>query len=195
MRIGLDVDFVLYNFTNAYNTWMNKAYGMSLNVVDESPKWDHFEDWGYTYEQFSRTMDESVDDRYLFWQGELYEPQIPQNLHDLRAAGHTIHIVTHRFSGKSSCAKEATRHWFDEKGLIYDTLTFAKDKTVVKTDVFLEDNLDNYDLLEAAGVRSYLVNRPYNLQRDNRRRVNSVDEFSKLILEDTCYSSAFSAAS
>jgi FMN phosphatase YigB (HAD superfamily) len=181
MKVGFDADGVIYRFTKAYHLWMNQSKGMSLDPEVEAQTWDWFEDWE-TVPEFLESMDKATDAGFLFWQGDLCEETIPQNLHDLREAGHTIHVVTHRFSGKVSCVQEATRSWFAKKGLIYDTLDFSGDKTSVKTDLFIEDNLKNYDALDAAGVKSYLVNRPYNLQNDYRRRVNSVNEFTNLIL-------------
>jgi len=184
MRIGFDVDEVIYKFNKAYHSWMNQSRGMNLDLDAEVLTWDWFLEWE-TKEQFYQNLHESVDAGFMYWQGELCEPTIKQNLLDLRAAGHTIHIVTARTFGIKSCPQKATEHFFNSHGLIYDTLTISKDKTAVKTDLFIEDNLKNYDILDSAGVTSYLVNRPYNLvASDSRRRVNSVDEFTRLILED-----------
>ena len=181
MKIGFDVDGVLYRFTKAYHLWLNQSRGMSLDPEVEAQTWDWFLEWE-TVEEFLACLDEATDAGFLYWTGEICEPTIAQNLRDLKAAGHTIHVVTHRFSGKTSCVQEATRQWFSNQDLIYDTLEFSGDKTIAKTDVFLEDNLKNYDALDAAGIKSYLVNRPYNLENDSRRRVNSVNEFTNLIL-------------
>jgi uncharacterized HAD superfamily protein len=182
MNIGLDIDGVFYRFTKAYHLWMNQSRGMSLDLEVEALTWDWFLEWE-TSEQFGKNLNDSVDAGFMYWVGDLYETTMPQNLRDLRAAGHSIHFVTARTFGVLKCPKQATEHWLAENDLIYDSLTISKDKTAVKTDVFLEDNLKNYDILEAAGVKSYLVNRPYNLENDTRRRVNSVNEFTKLILE------------
>lgn len=193
MRIGFDVDGVIYRFTKAYHLWMNQTHGMSLDPEVEAHSWNWYEDWENAA-QFRQNLHDSVDARQIYWQGELYEPTIAQNLADLRAAGHTIHVVTARFYGVSECSHKATRHFFAENGLVYDTLDFSRVKESVKTDVFLEDNLNNYDALEAAGVTSYLVNRPYNaVKDDSRRRVDSVNAFTQLILEEKwqqleCYS-------
>jgi uncharacterized HAD superfamily protein len=194
MRIGFDIDGVIYNFTKAYHQWLNQYRGMSLSLDTEAHSWDWFLDWE-TRAQFGQNLHDSVDDGFMYWQGDLYEPTIKQNLLDLRATGHTIHLITARTYGVSKCPEAATRHFFNENGLVYDTLTISKDKTAVKTDVFIEDNLKNYDLLEAAGIASYLVNRPYNLQNDTRRRVNSVDEFTRLILEEKWQSVELSCSS
>lgn len=182
MIIGFDSDGVLYRFTKAYHSWMNLNNGMSLDLEVEAQTWDWFLDW-QSVEQFKQAMDESVDAGYLFWQGELYEPEIPSFIADLQAKGHSVHLVTHRFSGKTKCAKAATEHFYDSVGIRFDSITYSRDKTVVDVDVFIEDNVANYDALDAAGVEVYLVNRPYNQENDSRRRVDSVKQFIELILE------------
>lgn len=190
MRIGWDSDGVLYKFTKAYHLGMNTHYGMSLDTEVEAHTWNWFLDFGQSVADFKRCMDELVDAKQLFWEGELYEPQIGQNIADLRAAGHTNHLITYRFSGISQCSRAATEYFYGKMGIEFDSITYSKDKTVVPTDVFLEDSVDNYDALEATGTISFLVNRPYNQLNDARRRVNSVDEYTNLILETSCYSYA-----
>lgn len=187
MRIGFDVDGVIYRFAKAYHLWVNQSLGMTLDPEKEAHAWDWFLDW-QTKEEFCESLHDSVDSGHMYWVGDLYEPTIKQNLLDLRAAGHTIHIITARTFGREKCPLKATEHFFAAKELVYDEIVVSKDKTAVKTDLFIEDNLQNYDLLEAAGVTSYLINRPYNLRNDTRRRVNSVDEFTRLILEERWHS-------
>lgn len=186
MRIGFDSDGVLYRFTKAYHSWMNLNHGMSLDLEVEAQTWDWFLDW-QTVEQFKQAMDESVDAGHLFWQGELYESEIPQLIADLQAKGHTVHLVTHRFSGKAKCPKAATEHFYASQGIEFDSITYSRDKTVVDVDVFIEDNIANYDALEVAGIKAYLINRPYNQENDDRRRVNSVKEFVNEVL-NSCVS-------
>lgn len=184
MRIGFDVDGVIYRFTKAYHIWLNANRGMSLDPEVEAQTWDWFTEWE-SQDEFIMNLHDGVDSGDLYWQGELYEPSIAQNLLDLRAAGHTIHVVTARTFGIQKCPEEATRHFFSNNGLIFDTLDITRDKTSVPTDLFLEDSLRNYRDLELAGMTSYLVNRPYNqVKNSNMRRVNTVDEFTKLILEE-----------
>jgi FMN phosphatase YigB (HAD superfamily) len=180
MKIGWDSDGVLYRFTKAYHTWMNEAYGFNFDVESEAQVWNWFHAW-QSPEDFLRCMDEGVDAGYLFWQGELYEPEIPELILSLKQAGHENYLITHRFSGKAKCPQDATKHFYEEQGVKFDDIIFSKDKTVAKMDVFIEDNVDNYDSLDAAGVKVYLINRPYNQIDDSRRRVSSVKEFVSLI--------------
>jgi 5'(3')-deoxyribonucleotidase len=178
--VGFDLDGVLYRFTKAYHLWMNQS-GMSLDPDVEAHSWSWFEDW-QTREEFLEEMDKSVDAGHLFWSGELYEPQIKQNIRDLKAAGYKVIAITNRFSGKTRCSKQATAFWTAENELEFHQIVYAADKTVVPTDYFIEDNIKNYDALDAAGTLVYLVNRPYNAENDSRRRVNSVDDFTRIIL-------------
>jgi uncharacterized HAD superfamily protein len=183
MRIGLDVDGVLYHFTHAYNTKLQSLGHEFDDLFVEPDTWDYFTKYGYTTEEFLAHLDEMVDNKQLFWQGELYEEDIPEWIDKLRDEGHTIHFVTNRFSGKSECAEEATRHFFDSRGIHYDTLTFSSDKTVVETDVFLEDNLKNFEKIWAANRVCYLVNRPYNQTgEDEAFRVDTFSEFARMFL-------------
>lgn len=180
-KIGWDSDGVLYRFTKAYHSWMNLSHGMTLDVESEVDSWDWFLEW-QSLDDFKNCMDDAVDAGYLFWQGELFDPDIPQYLATLKSAGHENHLVTHRFSGKQKCSKAATEHFYASHGIVFDSITYTRDKASVKTDVFIEDNLDNYDALEQAGIKAYLVNRPYNMRNDNRRRVESVKQFVDTLL-------------
>ncbi len=184
MKIGFDVDGVIYRFTKAYHLWLNANRGMSLDPEVEAQTWDWFTEWE-SQDEFIMNLHDGVDSGDLYWQGELYEPTIAQNLLDLKAAGHTIHIVTARLFGIRECSRVATQHFFSNNGLLFDTLNMTRNKASVPTDIFLEDSLRNYWDLEMAGITSYLVNRPYNqVKNSNMRRVNTVDEFTKLILEE-----------
>lgn len=185
MKIGLDLDGVIYNFTKVYNAKLIELGHHDVILEEEPDTWDYFIQYGYTMDEFRAHMDELVDSKRLFWTGDLYEESIPENIRQLRKAGHTIHIVTNRFSGKILCPEQGTRHFLDSKGIEYDSLTFSPDKTVIKTDVFLEDNLKNFEALWSADIICYLINRPYNQtgkDEDEGFRVDSFQEFSTLWL-------------
>jgi len=183
LRVGLDSDGVLYKFFSVYNEHL-ASLGHEVEVESHPEVWDYFTKYGYTAEEFCSHMDDLVDSKKLFWQGELYDDNIPDYIRHMRAAGNTIHIVTNRFSGKQLSSEEATKHFFESVGIEYDSLTFTKDKTSVPTDIFLEDNLKNYDALEAVGVEAYLVDRPYNQNGpgEYRRRVGSFYEFYEKVM-------------
>jgi hypothetical protein len=50
----------------------------------------------------------------------------------------------------------------------------------------IEDKLENYDALNAAGTRTYLINRAWNkVPGDNRRRIDELAEYVQAIEEIT----------
>lgn len=176
MRVGSDLDGVGYNFTKAF---CEAAKREGYELPTEPDCWNWFEAHGMTADVFSDIMHNSVDDLQLFWHGEMLD-DYARNVRDLQKAGHSVHIVTHRTSGYIYNSEQATRYWLQSRNIQPDSLTFSADKTVVPVDTFIEDNVDNYDALESAGHRPYLVNRSYNQQQDNRRRVDSFGDFATL---------------
>ncbi len=183
MRIGLDVDGVIYDFTRAYNAKL-QSLGHEVTPETEALIYDYYTEYGYSRKEFLNHLDEMVDCGQIFWTGYLCEPYIPFWIDQLREQGHTIHIITHRVSGKVMSCEEATKHFFREMKIHYDSLTFSQDKTSVPTDIFLEDHTSNYDALVKAGVETWLVNRPYNQDgpEEYRKRVASFTEFAEKIL-------------
>lgn len=181
MRIGIDLDGVVYNFTRAFTQHVGqcKPNLQSGDPYVEAPTWDWFTNWPMSRDEFILEMECAVNRRELFWEGDLYESGIPTYIKRLRRAGHTVHVVTHRFSGRAS---DATWYWLHSKGIWFDSIDFARDKTSVPTDVFIEDNIDNYNALEAKGVKAFLVTRTYNEQHEVKNRVASFGEFTERIL-------------
>jgi uncharacterized HAD superfamily protein len=69
----------------------------------------------------------------------------------------------------------------------YDELHFTADKTSANCDFFIEDKLENYDALILAGVKAYLLNRPWNQVPggDGRNRINDISEYVDAVAEAT----------
>lgn len=182
-RIGVDLDGVLYNFADAFREFLVTHHGFRSEHCSDPQRWEFYEDWGIRLPQFLALCDQAADAQELWnhsgiWGGA----EVRESLHLLRAHGHTLHIITHREFGRNKAisAKE-TAIWLLRCQVPYDTLTFSKDKTVVKTDWMIEDNVDNYLALEAAGCRSVLIDRPWNQYLVDARRVKSVQEFASLV--------------
>lgn len=179
--VGLDLDGVVYHFTKTFTEWMNSRTDIKLfdpNI--EAQVWDWFTpQWNMSRDEFVIQMEMAVHAKKLFWNAELYEADIPEQVRRLRKAGHKIEVVTHRFTPGSS---DATWDCLLRDRIYPCGVTFSKDKTSVKTDYFLEDNVANYDALINAGVDAFLINRPYNQQFDQRARIDSFKEFVDWVL-------------
>ena len=70
------------------------------------------------------------------------------------------HIVTDRSVGKYSQAN--TEEWLARHQVPYDTITCARDKTVVGTDAFIDDKSENVVALREAGSAAFLLRSSHN---------------------------------
>ncbi len=178
MRVGIDLDGCIHNFGKSLQNYL-ETITHSYDCTDPQV-WDFYKDWGMTDIDFKKHCNDGVDAGIVF-----NGPQFPgavQAVRRIKAAGHSIHFITDRFFGSDPRNSAAvTEGWLLHHGFPYDSLTFSPDKTVVATDVFVEDKAENYDMLEATGVRCYLINQPWNIEKDNRRRISGMTEFADIL--------------
>lgn len=179
LSIGEDLDGCNLMFQAGVNKAL-KAAGHDLKC---NPYNYHFwRDWGWTDDEWMEFWVWGTEQGYIF-NNAPFRGAVEAN-NALYDAGHKIHIITYRgFKSHPGLAEKVTESWLDTVGFKYDSLTFSEDKTVIKTDVFVEDNLDNYHALNAAGTECYLITRPWNEGVKVERRVRSVAEFARIILE------------
>lgn len=186
MRIGLDLDGVIYDFGSAFRKFLIEQRGWDPKWCTEPTRWEFYEDWGLNLEGFKRLCHVAADSNRLWCvYGVLGGASVKEHLLRLKNAGHTIHIITHRgFGSHRAISSLETSRWLCLHEIPYDTLTFCGDKTIIKTDFMIEDNVDNYVALEKSGCQSVLINRPWNSQLENARRVDTVAEFVDMILRE-----------
>lgn len=188
MRVGFDLDGVLYDFAASFKRYM-VSRGQILEGVlsDQEPSsWNFYEGMGLSLAEFKSICDDGVDAGYIF-RGPA-RPNAAESVNRVKALGHTIHIITDRKFGSDPVNSEiATKEWLAEHGIPYDTLTFSADKTCVPTDCFVEDKLENYDALREAGNNAYLITRPWNYDPEEfaskrqRRRILDVKDYADII--------------
>lgn len=180
MDIGIDLDGVCYDFGGACERY---AASLGLGHVLPSPRvFSFYKGWGMTSEAFWAWTAQGVDAGQIFT-GPAMEGA-PEALRALFRAGHRLHIKTHRAQGTKS--EVNTRAWLLEHKIPYTTLTFTADKTSGPyCETFVEDQLGNYDALDAFGVKAFLIDRDWNQDPgDARRRVGSITEFANLWLPE-----------
>lgn len=114
----------------------------------------------------------------------------------LRWYGHRVHIVTARgFMANGDNIRRWTREYFQTFGIGYDTLTFEKEKVEAQAalgvtfDFAIDDGLHNFEALGEAGVNVYLHDAPHNRHVETDRRVQSMWDFTNVVLETTAYAS------
>jgi hypothetical protein len=182
LRVGKDLDGVQYDFAASVRATL-LAEGYPAWKMTDPQRWEFYLDWGLTTKEFLAVCHRGVDAGIIFRQGGAL-PGVADAARRIKAAGHEIHVVTDRTFGSPGASERNTIEWAAEVGCLYDSIHFSPDKTIVATDVFVEDKLSNYDDLTAAGTMTFLIDRPWNQVPggDNRRRIASITEFADTIL-------------
>lgn len=188
MRVGFDLDGVGYNFGDSVKRYLDATDRGHIwkSGPTEQPFWDFYKDWGWTGEQFVQMCNEGADAGYIFT-GPVRDNFVDA-VRRVAELGHEIIIITDRGFGKTrKVSEDHTVEWLRQHGIEYDELHFSADKTSAHTHMFVEDKLENYDALVAAGVHTFLINRPWNLVDggDARFRINDVKDYADFVEEYT----------
>lgn len=109
-------------------------------------------------------------------------PGFQQAVRQIKAAGHTQHIVTDR----PAAAEADTAWWVHEYAPEIDTLTISRDKTVFTSYDdgpywALDDRTENVEAMRNAGIEAYLLTWPWNADAD-LPRVSTVEEFAAIVV-------------
>lgn len=189
MRIGFDLDGVLYNFGDSvrrYLEFTGQGHVWKSGPTKEA-YWDFYKDWGWTSKQFVEFCNEGADAGFIFTGPA--RPGASEAVNAIKSMGHTIHIVTDRaFGSCPSVSHMNTTKWLREHDIPFDSLTFSADKTVVKLDMMIEDKLENYDALVATDVYTFLINRAWNqVEGDTRLRIDELSEYVQAVEDESRY--------
>jgi 5'(3')-deoxyribonucleotidase len=179
LRIGVDLDGVVYPFDEVFLEYCVARGLVAREQIKPANRVDFFVDYGLSLGTFFDLCEQGIAEQVIFLQGDPY-PGAREALAELKSLG-SVHIITHRLMPG---AAQTTADWCRSHGIEYDSIHFDSNKTCVETDYMIEDNIDNYDDLDNYGCIVYLLNRPWNQVDDNRRRVDSLDEFVEAVKND-----------
>lgn len=179
MRVGIDLDGVCYDFAASLKTYLADCTDHASPCADPT-RWEFYEDWGLSLGAFVEHCHAGVDAGYIFTIGDPL-PRVHEAFHWIKAAGHSIHVVTDRSFGQAGASQAATIDWLTRHDLPFDHITFTADKTVANLDVMVDDKPSNYEALCAAGVDAYLLTRPWNQHVADAARVLDLLHFAEVI--------------
>lgn len=187
-RVGFDLDGVLYNFGDSVKRYLDATDRGHIwkSGPTETPFWDFYKDWGWDSKQFVEMCNDGADAGYIFC-GPARENAV-EAVERVARLGHEVIIITDRqFGTTPKSSHDNTTEWLAQHGIEYDELVFSANKTCVPTDFFVEDKLENYDALVAAGTNTFLINRAWNVVDggDARMRINDVSDYATFVEEYT----------
>lgn len=170
LEVGVDIDGCLYDFVDEIRAYIHTSTGRSLTTMPDARCWTFYkQDWGMTTPEFLAAFRDGVNAGHIFTIGDP-RPGALAALTRIASGGHQIRIVTSRsIAGAEEAAAVATRDWLARWAIPHVSLTITDDKTSVPTDIFIEDNVENYLALDATGTEVYLLDRPWNTHHDGRR--------------------------
>lgn len=179
IRIGVDIDDVLFDWYGRAHAACDSA-GITGGV--EPSTWSPHEEYGCTLQAWLDVLTAVTLDGSLYGGEPL--PGAMDALHALREAGHSIHLVTARgFLSHGDLIKQQTIAWISDYAVPHDTLTFSKDKTIIRTDVFADDSERNIKALTDAGVPCCMIRAAHNQHFKHPWSVSTFADFAYSLVE------------
>ena len=182
MRLGIDLDGVVANFTLGWMNFYNRDFGTSLTFED-SQHWgdlvglthfvdiDEFWDWS-----------SDLDGHSVFWHLDPF-PGAIEALRSLVDDGHHIIVIT----TKPSFAVRDTHDWIERHRLPAAEIHILEDKWLIDADVYLDDGPHILPSLVLRrpdrSVCRYV--RPWNVPVDGAIDVRDFDEFRDVVIRMT----------
>ena len=178
MRLGIDLDGVVANFTKGWMAFYNEQYGTEL-VESDSKNWGdlvnltHFQDIDEFWDWSS-----DLDGRSVFWHLEPF-PGAVEALHELSEEGHEIVIVT----TKPPFAIDDTHEWIDRHGIPTREIHILEAKWLVDCDVYLDDGPHVLPGLVKHRPESTVCRyvRPWNRPVPGAIDIGTFDEFKEVV--------------
>jgi len=176
--VAIDLDGVMFDFANVIKEHFSECLDRDL---PDPVKWEFYDEWGLTAEQFYYLLDEFSKERDLF-NSEAPVPHSMVGWQSLRDQNLRLHVITHR----SPSAWEQSIRWLERYRMVPDSLHFSGDKANILTAISIDecaaidDHVSQYVSYRDAGVHAYLMTQTWNALYPGRR-VSSLPEFADII--------------
>lgn len=155
MIVGLDLDETLYPFTAAYRQYVLNHHDKRPSLLGPVTTYNFFHNWAITEERFLADLTNGAEKIY----GYPPATHACRTVTELASRGHQIFIVTSRPDAARGLTFKWVQKWFGDD---VAAVVVSHDKTVIKTDVFLDDAPHVIDSLRTNGQRAIIMDRPWN---------------------------------
>ncbi len=176
MRLGIDLDGVICNWTKRAIQMLNARFELDLDECGESPHWDWIEE-NITKKQWAWLWTAGVE-RGMFATLELL-PGAFSALQRL-TRDHRVFLITNR----PQASRRDTIYWVSKfLPFNFQGIVTTKEKWEIECDVYLDDKPENVQALRAHRFTSYqvLFRRQYNEYFDWNPIVNNWIGFERYV--------------
>lgn len=184
MQLAIDLDGVVYPFTETFATHIHHHTRKPLEEMTAPRQWEFWEQWGLSKDEWL-THFTRYGTTGGFRHGKPMTGAV-ETLHALKKQGHTIHILTARGCHPSSSpeyrrsVKQDTIDFLEKHAIAYDSLLFSAHKEIVNADIFLDDCQAHLEDITRAGKRAVAFDQLHNRQFKGER-VTNWTEFYELV--------------
>lgn len=161
LRVGSDMDAVVYAFDRSCAQLIHRMTGRPLVTMPPATEWDFWAEWGMSTSEFFAFFEAGVRSGWLFRHG----PEIPGAIAALKRLGanHDLVFVTNRdVFGQGQLTMESTRFWLAQRGITDPEIVFSADKIGLGLDFHLDDSPEVIAGMQAAGEPVVICSRPWN---------------------------------
>jgi uncharacterized HAD superfamily protein len=171
MKIGIDIDNVLAHTFRDLSAYFNRFMGKEMDPLEvvNTIRNDRFKMLGYWFSTWKNRLlttvapIEGAAETIGHW-----------------AADHRIALVTSRLP----LFNRQTREWLARHGFLYHELHHAREKTKHKKakgcDIFVEDNLDESEILADHCGQVFLMDHPWNRRPTEKKNIIRVHNWSEI---------------
>lgn len=183
MKLGVDIDGCLANFTDSYSKHLSQVTGLVFPKASDA--------WPTEW-YWDRAAGVNKDDEAKVWKevitaegSDFWEtldhldgaPATIKQLNRLAKAGHDVYFLTHRMGDK---AKLQTEKWLYERGVDYPTVVMSGTKLplvrAIGIQFFIDDKPETIEEMHDNVKLLYIKDAPYNRHVKVGKRVKSVRE-------------------
>lgn len=189
--LNLDVDGVLYGFTDAMRIEVNAVMGIPTDQLPDPDQWSIHKSWPITGKQFHSIMYDGIAQGRLFRRGELlggYKAR--QALWDLQEHGWHIRITTSKTFRDpviSKIARSSTLEWLGVEDVPFDSISFTSSdigKVSLRADAIVDDKPKLGEWAQY-GADNFLFDQPWNQQVEPGilyHRVSTLLEVAEILI-------------
>ena len=173
-RIAIDIDSTLHHYWDLLDRIAQERFGVELPYAEQR-------DWGITTlerDQLVECIRETHSEENIL--GAEPYPDAVETVRDWSAAGHWIHITSHR----AEETHDATARWLDQIGLPYDDLHCSYDKVTrcveLGIHVLIDDSPVNLTRAADEGILGATLIHPWNEELVDQKRIVGAGDWAGL---------------